>query len=254
MEKFKKFIRSPYVTVCAFVLAAGLLIFSSVGGARAALTYYSENYTSQMELFDIGVTLMENGEDISWRNYGEEANGEWAEHTGELVQHMLDGEEKLTLGKPYTEELTIRNSGKINHYARVRIYKYWINADGTKRQDLDPAFINLHLVNLDSSWIEDEASRTPERTVLYYNKLLMVDEIAPLFSDKLTIDGRVAFLAHQYTAADGSIVTVYDYDGVQFVIEAKVDAVQENNAAAAALSAWGERVSIDEEAGTLSLN
>ena len=43
MDKVKKMITSPKVSVAAFVLAVGLLLFSSIGGARAALTYYSEN-------------------------------------------------------------------------------------------------------------------------------------------------------------------------------------------------------------------
>ena len=218
MKKFRKFIQSPAATVAAFVLAAGLLLFSSVGGARAALTYFSETYATRVQLFDIGE----------------------------------DG--KLILGKPYTEELSIRNSGTINHYARVTVYKYWVDENGAKRQDLDPGYIDLHLVNIGTDWLEDESARTVERTVLYYSHLLNSTEVSALFADKLTINGEVAYVTSQTTAADGSTVTVYDYDGAQFIIEAKVDAVQENNAAAAALSAWGEQVTIDEDAGVLSLN
>lgn len=255
MKKFRKFIQSPAATVAAFVLAAGLLLFSSVGGARAALTYFSETYATRVQLFDIGVTLVENGEDISWRNYDyEDADGTWDENTGVLVGHMLDEDGKLILGKPYTEELSIRNSGTINHYARVTIYKYWVDENGAKRQDLDPGYIDLHLVNIGTDWLEDESARTVERTVLYYSHLLNSTEVSALFADKLTINGEVAYVTSQTTAADGSTVTVYDYDGAQFIIEAKVDAVQENNAAAAALSAWGEQVTIDEDAGVLSLN
>ena len=44
----------------------------------------------------------------------------------------------------------------------------------------------------------------------------------------------------------------YDYDGAQFCIEAKVDAVQEHNAEDAVWSAWGKRVTVDN--GTLSLD
>lgn len=46
MNKFKKIITSKAFSAAAFAVGAGLLIFSSVGGTRAALTYYSENYTS----------------------------------------------------------------------------------------------------------------------------------------------------------------------------------------------------------------
>ena len=48
--------------------AVGLLAASAAGSSRAALTYYSENYTAQIEMYDIGVTLVENGRDVSWRN------------------------------------------------------------------------------------------------------------------------------------------------------------------------------------------
>ena len=49
-----------------------------------------------------------------------------------------------------------------------------------------------------------------------------------------------------------TITTAYDYDGLQFCVEASVDAVQEHNAEDAILSAWGRKVSISN--GSLSLN
>ena len=61
MKKAKKILTSPVTTIAAFVLAAGLLLFSSVGGARAALTYFSDDYSSDIRLEEIGVTLLENG-------------------------------------------------------------------------------------------------------------------------------------------------------------------------------------------------
>jgi len=65
--KIKKFITSPAGTMGAFALAVGLLASSSVGGARAALTYYSETYTSRVQMYDIGVTLLENDEKVIWK-------------------------------------------------------------------------------------------------------------------------------------------------------------------------------------------
>ena len=61
MKKFKKILASPITTIAAFVLAAGLLLFSSIGGARAALTYFSDDYAANIQLQEIGVTLVENG-------------------------------------------------------------------------------------------------------------------------------------------------------------------------------------------------
>ena len=55
-------------TTVLFGLAIGCLGFSAVGSTRAALTYYSETYTSRVQMYDIGVTLLENDKEISWRN------------------------------------------------------------------------------------------------------------------------------------------------------------------------------------------
>ena len=49
-----------------------------------------------------------------------------------------------------------------------------------------------------------------------------------------------------------TITTKFNYDGVQFNIDAQVDAVQTHNAVDAIKSAWGIDVEITEN-GTLSL-
>ena len=253
MTKFRKALISPVTTVIAFVMAAVLLLFASIGGVRAALTYFSETYASHVEMYDIGVTLKENGSDVSWRNYGSRADGTWNENTGVLLAHMLDGGQKLQVNYPYVEELNVRNSGTINQYVRVTVYRYWVDNDGNKMQDLSPAMINLRFVNIDSAWLEDESARTAERTVLYYNRLLNAGDETPLFADRLTIDGAIARLYRVEEKKDGTLEAVYTYDGARFILEAKVDAVQENNAEDAVLSAWGKNVTVDPNAGTLRL-
>ncbi len=253
MKTVRKIILSPAVTIIAFVLAACLLLFSTVGGARAALTYFSETYASRVQMYDIGVTLIENGASVSWRNYGEQANGTWDENTGELLTDMLAEGERVQLGKAYDERLSVGNSGTINQYVRVSVYRYWVDQDGRKLQGLSPDYIDLHLVNLDSDWLLDESATTPERTVLYYSRLLDSGEESPPFSDTLTISGGLKAHSTETTLPDGTVKITYDYNGVRFILEAKVDAVQENNAEAAALSAWGREVAIDETAGTLAL-
>ncbi len=249
MKRWKKILFSPAVTVLAFVLAAGLLLFSTVGGARAALTYFSETYSSRVELLDIGVTLMENGNDISWGNLGEREDV----YTGALLTGMLGEDETLRLNKPYPERLSVANSGAIGQYVRVNLYRYWVDENGEKLQNLSPGYIDLHLINLGGDWLLDEDASTPERTVLYYSHLLRPgEETAPL-SDTLTVDGEVAVKRAGRAGEDGAVQTVYEYNGAQFVLEARVDAVQESNGEAAALSAWGREVAIDEAAGALSL-
>ena len=57
----------PAATAVMFVAAMALLLFGSVEGTRAALTYYSETYASRVQMYDIGVSLLENGERVSWK-------------------------------------------------------------------------------------------------------------------------------------------------------------------------------------------
>ena len=257
MKRLKKGM-PPALTGLLFFLAVALLLTGSVNGTRAALTYYSETYTSRVQMYDIGVSLQENGERVSWRDYHSAADGSWNENTGELLAHMLPEGEELKIGKTYKEELNVRNSGTINQYVRVKIYKYWLNADGEKMQNLSPELIRLNLVNLGSDWILDEQASTPERTVLYYSRLLYAEENGPsetpLFADTLTIDDMVASKVTQTRETKNgytTITTTYDYDGIRFQIEAEVDAVQEHNAEDAALSAWGRKITVRD--GILSL-
>lgn len=254
MGKAKEFLRSPKATVIAFVLAMGLLLFSSVGGARAALTYFSDSYTSRVQMESIGVTLVENGQAVSNRDYKSASDGSWDENTGALLAGMLAEGEQLQLGRHYKEELCVRNSGTIDQYVRVNLYKYWLDKDGEKQRDLAPSLIGLNLVNIGSDWLVDEESSTTERTVLYYSKVLESGKTSSLFADSLAIDSIVGTKVTQTATKEGkytTIKTVFDYDGVRFCVEARVDAVQDHNAEDAIWSAWGRKVSISN--GALSL-
>ena len=70
-----------YGTILLFALAATLLIFSTAGSSRAALTYFSSTYGAQVELQDIGITLEENDAPVDTRNYLN--NNKWA--TDEVI-------------------------------------------------------------------------------------------------------------------------------------------------------------------------
>ena len=100
MKKKKKRMKvaSPMITVALFAVAVAMLIGSSVGGTKAALTYYSETYTSRIQMYDIGVSLVENEEEVSWRDYNSAGDGTWNEHTGVLLEHMIPEGESLVLG------------------------------------------------------------------------------------------------------------------------------------------------------------
>lgn len=249
MRRIKRFLRSPAATMIAFVLAVGLLLFSTVGGARAALTYFSDTYVSRVQMSNIGVTLLENGKEIAKRDYNKTSDGTWDETTGVLLANMLKKDEKFKVGKKYKEELSVQNSGTIDQYVRVSIYKYWMK-DDKKDQSLSPNLIDLNLVNVGSDWLLDESSSTDERTVLYYSKLLEEGKTSSLFADSIKVDSIIATKVTQVPVEGkpNTIRTVYDYDGMNFCVEVKVDAVQDHNAEDAIWSAWGSKVTVNDGA------
>lgn len=245
--------RGPLAAVALLAAAVVLLAISGTQTARAALTYFSQDYAAQVQMYDIGVTLTENGQDVSWRNYTQR-DDVWNENTGVLLANLLPAGEQLQLGRAYPETIAVRNTGSIDQYVRVTLYSYWTNADGSKNTELSPDWIALHLTE-NNGWVEDTSARTAERRVLYYTEILPTGAVAPALSDTLTIRDTLAekVTETKTTNAAGQtvITTTYDYDGVQFNIEAEVDAVQTHNAEDAILSAWGVKVNIRD--GHLSL-
>ncbi len=235
---------SPVLIVLALVLLGG----SIMGSARAALTYYSEDYVAQMDVKSIGVSLVENNTAVSWRDYLHKDDA-WTVKSGELLTGMLKKDEKLILNKKYKEELSVTNSGSIDEYIRVVVHRYWVDCDkegkktGKKRTDMDPEYIELNFLK-DSGWILDETASTPERTVLYYSKPLAQGASSTPFTDTLAIDSGIM----NTVSKDGTQF----YNDVQFMIEAEVDAVQTHNAEDAVKSAWGVDVSVGSD-GSLSL-
>ena len=100
--------------------SAIMLAASTIGSTKATLTYMSDNYLAQIDIKSIGVTLTENGNDVSWRDY-KHKDDDWSEATGVLLGDMLKnaGDEKLILDKKYDEKLAVKNSGSIDEYVRV---------------------------------------------------------------------------------------------------------------------------------------
>ena len=234
-QKKNKRVGIPFALSLA---AALLLVFSAASSSRAALTYYSENYSAELQMFDIGVTLLENGNEVSWRNYARK-DDEWQEGGGELLSHLLEGENggKVQPGRAYEEKLSVRNSGSIDEYVRVIIYRYWEDKDGNRVTDMPPALIDLGLSG--GGWIEDASAGTEERTVLYYTGIVPAGQQTPALSDTLTIKEETA-------------VMLEGHEGIRFVLEAEVNAVQTHNAEDAIKSAWGVDASMGAD-GSLSL-
>ena len=224
--------------------SAIMLAASTIGSTKATLTYMSDNYLAQIDIKSIGVTLTENGNDVSWRDY-KHKDDDWSEATGVLLGDMLEnaGDEKLILDKKYDE------------YVRVTVQHYWADKEtGDKLSNLDPSKIQIGFTN--DGWTEDESAKTTERNVFYYNSILKKGQTSPDFADKISIAGDIATIVDQTSQTDDNglttITTTYEYDGAQFVLEATVDAVQTHNAKDAIKSAWGVDVNISDD-GALSL-
>lgn len=263
MKKFSKWIWSPQAAVIALVLAAGLLLFSGISGAMAALGTPSNWFTGRVQMEDIGISLMENDhtDPVAYRDYDySKADGTWLTNNPGIL--LEDLPETIVFGNPYDEALYVKNSGTINEYVRVTITKYWLDAEGKKDTTLSPQLIDLELDNLDGEWILDPDASTVERTVLYCTRLVpgngQEGSSTLPFSKTLTISNKVAEVMHKEYGVDengnedkNTIITVYDYDGYSFVLNVRCDAVQEHNAQDAIKSAWGIDATVNNN--TLSL-
>ena len=238
----KKNRRSLWRTVLLFAVAVGLLTLGSVGTSRAVALITSEYYSGGVELYDIGITLVENGTAVSKRSYAPNSRYIWDESFGALLSNLLGEGESFHMGQTYPEVLTVTNSGTIDEFVRVSIYKYWVDASGRKLTTLAPDTIDLKLVT-GGDWVIDDAASSSERTVLYYTSVLPAGETTTPFTETLTVDAELPFKAHQ-TYADGVYTTTYDYQGVTFQIDVQADAVQTHNAEPAVRSAWGRNVSV----------
>lgn len=235
MKKVKSIFMKPTILLG---IAAVLLLGSGVGSARAALTYYSDQYSASMDMSTIGVSLKENGKVVSSKTYDDQGdattNGE-----GKLLQNLLKDDEKLA----------VENSGNIDTFVRVVLTKSWQDKEG-KNVDLSPALIELGF-NQDG-WVINEAQSTDERVVLYYTKVVESKKTTPDFMKTIRISNQ---LSTMYTKVEDekTIKYQYTYNGYTFTLDAEVDAVQTHNAKDAIKSAWGIDVSVNDDETELSL-
>ena len=216
------------VNLLLLVSAVGLLLFSGIGGARAAMNYVSEQAALRIESGDIDVELRENGKKVP---------------DGTLLSGM---EEAIQPGRAYEEELTVHNSGDQDEYVRVTLYRCW--TVGRKRQTtLSPELIDPGTPG--KFWTEDPDASTAERTVYYYTQPLTPGETTEPLFETLTI--RPDVLSSVTLSEDGKAAT-YDYNDVSFLVRVEADAVQTHSAEDAILSAWGVHMTADKS-GALSL-
>ena len=254
-KKKKSFPKKPALVLTA---AALLLVGSTVGSTRAALTYYSENYSAQMNMQSIGVSLLENDKVVSSRDYV--SNNEWkGTSDGTLLTNLLGKDETFTPGKKYNEAISVKNSGTIDTFVRVIITKSWQDEKGNKNTNLSPDLIELNFLT-DNGWQVADAQSTRERTVLYYTKALKAGKPTPALSDTLRINPSIAsdvtkpVPESEKESEKGKTITyTYKYNGYTVHIDAEVDAVQTHNAKDAIKSAWGVDVNVSDDETTMSL-
>ena len=247
MKKKKK--SFPKKSALLLTASALLLIGSTVGSTRAALTYYSENYSAQIEMQNIGVSLLENGDVVSSQNFTSKNQQEVKD--GELLTGLLGKNEEFAPGKKYKEELSVQNSGNIDTFVRVILTKSWQNKEGKKNTTLSPDLIELNFLTA-NGWVVADQQTTDERTVLYYTKAVKAGDTTPALSDTLRIDPKIATDVEK-TVKDNTITYTYKYGDYTFHIDAEVDAVQTHNAKDAIKSAWGVDVNVSDDETSLSL-
>lgn len=248
----KKILSFGIPAMVCFALAAVLLAGGMVGSARAALNVYSERYLSDINLLSIGVTLNEKTGDetdaqpVSYRNYIEK-DGSYGWDMKELSLlswFSREGAEALVVGKKYTEELTVTNSGSIPIYVRAYVYRYWTSEtdDGEleKDQSLDPTLIGLEF---GTGWVKDEGATTKEREVWYYKAPLEAEAASTPLVEKIWISTDVK------SAVDDTAQGEYLYDEKYFNLEVEVDAIQAENADEAAMSAWSRALTAESDSG-----
>lgn len=257
--------KTSLITILLAVLGVCLLLVGGIGGARAALSTESADNTAEMTTPTIEVQLNEN------ENTGVD---------GELPD--LRAKEVFKPGKPYDEVLTVTNSSETAEaFVRVTIYAYWTDAEGNKITewtddetgekiaDLKPELINL--INNKQNWAKADtingwkkdanASKTEERTVLYYTKALAPKESSPAFLTQISVSNDISTEVEteiDTKEIDGKIYTTttstYQYDGLSLNVEVSVDAIQVHNADKAIKAAWGVTNVTADESGTLTVN
>ena len=212
------------------LMAATALLFTggSFTGTRAALTYFSNDYTAEFKLDHLHVHLIENGQDVCHGendiytvHRGDSNDGSMAEnatkneknkgnlveylgytndtHKGDTAAYKLGTPGKVEPGRTYKEEISAQNGSNIDQYVRLTVRKYWVK-DGKKDTTLNPELIKL-TYNGDaynsSDWELNPKENTEETQTYYLKKKLPGKSkenkgYTPLLFNELTIDKSVA--------------------------------------------------------------
>ncbi len=235
----KRVLHSPLITGLLFVLALALLVTGSVGSVRALPNSETAEMHSTIETTKMGVAILQNGETCV--NTG--SNGLMNVGGTDVASG-----ESFKVGKNYNLNLSVKNTGDVEGYVRITIYRYWAsqntNASGwvggyaEKRTDLDPEMIELDIAE-ENGWVIDTSapSEGGERIVIYRgNQAALQQNDSLLFLKSVRINGDILEDLKPYD--DGSY-GYYAYDNATFMLEIKADIVQTHSGDAARTGTWG---------------
>lgn len=153
----------------------------------------------------------------------------------------------LRLGKDIIFMVTIANTGTLNQYERLTLYSRWTLRNGNTNKVAAPCKVSFDALTEESIWEIDKTAQTSEKTVLYF--------LAPVLAGsghELCVTARMPDSAMLSWAAsqtnwvrntDGTWSTCLD---MWVYFDLQIDAVQDHNVADTAWSAWGVRISVDE--------
>ena len=234
------------------LLAATALLFGggSYAGTRAALTYFSNDYTAEFSLDHLHVHLIENGKDVCHGendiytvHRGDSNDGSMAEdakkkekyrgnlveylgykndtHKGDTAAYKIGTPGKVEPGRTYKEEISAENGSNINQYVRLTVRKYWVKG-GKKDTTLSPELIKLTYngeAYSTAAWKLNSKESTRETQTFYLKKMLPGNDEqrrSPLLFNELTIDESVLdkdnVTRTESTTKDGNkTITTYTY-------------------------------------------
>lgn len=219
-------------TVALFAAALVLLGSGGVMGTRAVPGIQSDIFDRTIETDSLYVQILDNS--------GAKVGVKDRELTDNALYTELD--EEIVPGEKYESKVSVKNTGSADEYVRVVVRKYWTDDEG-KNTEVDPALIELTAASPEGyKWTA--VKEGTETTVYYLNKPISNEEVVDLFSavrinEKVVTEGRK--ISEESTTEDG-VTTInyrYEFDGLQFNVEAEAQSVQTHSARQAIKSVWG---------------
>lgn len=220
--------------VAALLLSVALILLAFMIRDTRASMLYGDGANVDLGMTGIGVVLMENGQPL----------------TGDEKTLLGGTKESFEPGYTYEEKVAVANkvdgdAEGIPEYVRVVVRKYWVDADGEKRTDLDPGLIRLSYGSKaynDKDWLMNPAESTAEQTVYYLRAPLAAEAQSAELFDGIGLDPAVAdeYTIKEKAGTDGKVITaVYDYDSENFAVAVEAQSVQAEHGESAVPSAWG---------------